>query len=147
MFLPYWLSVIILSLALYGLWHFCRDMCGLWSSPMPGRPLTVSLLIIVRNAEDIVEGQVRGLLHQTVFTSPWQEVVIVDHGSDDLTPAILTRLAALHPLLKIVCLTVAARPVAEAIAFCQGDIVQVLDMETRVAPAEWEAAIQRLIRG
>ena len=146
MFLPYWLSVVLLSLALYGLWHFCRDLGGLWGAPLPDRPLTTSLLVIVRNAEAVVEGRVRDLLHQTAFSSPWQEVVIVDHGSCDLTPAILTRLAAVFPILKVVCLPVGVMPVGEAMAFCQGDIIHILDMEKRIPPDRWAAAVRMLIR-
>lgn len=143
--MPYWLSVILLSLALYGLWHFCRDLCGLWVSPLPARPLTASLLVIVRNAEAVVEGQVRDLLNKIAFSSPWQEVVVVDHGSSDLTPAILTRLAAGFPILKVVCLPADAMPVGEAIPFCQGDIIHLLDMENRVSPECWKTAVRTII--
>lgn len=144
MLLPYWLSVALVSLALYGLWHFCRDLGGLWAAPRGDRPLAVSLLVIVRDAEGTIEGHIRGLLYQTAFQPAWEEVVIADHASADLTLAILARLAAAHPSLKIVSLPAGARPVADAIPFCQGELIQVLDMESRVAPADWEAAILRL---
>lgn len=146
MLFPYWLTVIIVSLALYGLWHFGRDLCALWTGSGPGRPLSASLLVIVRNAEDTVECHLRRLLGETLLDSPWREIVVVDHGSDDLTPAILDRLAAVSAVLKIVHLPPDARPVGEAMPFCCGDIVEVVDLVNRLGNADWDAAIRMLVR-
>lgn len=146
MLFPYWLTVIIVSLALYGLWHVFRDLMGLWSGGRPGRTLSASLLVIVRNAEDSVEDNLRRLLYETALEPAWQEIIVVDHASDDLTPAILDRLAACYSLLKIVHLPPAARPVADAIAFCQGEVLEIIDLENRVGSADWDAAIRRLVR-
>jgi len=143
---PYWLTVLIVSLALYGLWHFGRDLLALSSGPGRGRPLGASLLVIVRNAETTVEGQLRHLLGETLLAPAWQEIVVVDHGSDDLTAPILDRLAATCPRLKIVHLPLAAKPVGEALAFCRGDIVQILDMVNRLGNADWDAAVRMLVR-
>jgi glycosyltransferase involved in cell wall biosynthesis len=146
LFFPYWLTVLIISLALYGLWQFGRDLLGLWSGSGRGRPLSVSLLIVVRNAEDTVEYQLRRLLGETALEPAWQEIVIVDHGSDDLTAPILDRLAAGCPRLKIVHLPLAARPIGDALAFCRGDVVQILDMVNRLESTDWDAAVRMLIR-
>lgn len=146
MLFPYWLTVIVVSLALYGLWHVFRDLLGLWSGSGQGRALSASLLVIVRNAEDSVEDNLRRLLYETALEPAWQEIIVADHASDDLTPAILDRLAAYYPLLRIVHLPAAARPVADAIAFCQGEILEIIDLESRVGEADWDAAIRRLVR-
>lgn len=146
MLFPYWLTVLIVSLALYGLWHFGRDLYALWSGSGPGRSLSASLLVIVRNAEDTVECNLRYLLGETLLDAPWLEIVVVDHGSDDLTPAILDRLAAGCPSLKIVHLPSDARPVGEAMPFCRGDIIEVLDLVNRLGSADWDAAVRRLAR-
>lgn len=146
MFIPYWLTVLIVSLALYGLWHFGRDLFGLWSGSGRARPLSASLLVIVRNVEDSIEYQLRHLLGETAFETVWREIVVVDHGSDDLTAPILDRLAADCPRLKIVHLPTASRPVGEAISFCQGDVVEILDMVNRLGSTDWAAAVRMLVR-
>ena len=56
------------------------------------------------------------------------------------------RLAVCYPLLKIVHLPAAARPVADAIAYCQGEVLEIIDLESRVGDADWDAAIRRLVR-
>lgn len=144
MFFPYWLSVVILSLALYGLWQFLRDLGGAWRVSRRNRSLSESLLIVFHNAEDMVEGHMRFLFRQIEAAASVQEVVVVDHGSDDLTPAILSRLIAGDPRMKLVHLPASARAVAEGMAFCQGDIVHVLDMESRVDGRDWDEIISRL---
>jgi len=143
---PYWLTVIIVSLALYGLWHVLRDLLGLWSGRAAGKTLSASLIVIVRNAEDSIEDNLRRLLYETALEPAWQEIIVVDHASDDLTPAILDRLAACYPLLTIVHLPLSARPVVDAIPFCQGEILEIIDLESRVRGADWDAAIRRLVR-
>jgi Glycosyltransferases involved in cell wall biogenesis len=142
---PHWITVLIVSLALYGLWHFCRDLWGLWPGHTPARQLNISLLIVVRNAAATIENHLRHLLHETAFNPVWREIVVVDHGSDDLTPAILDRLAASSLLLKVVHLSPLARPVGEAMPFCEGDVVEVLDMVNRLESADWDAAIRLLV--
>jgi hypothetical protein len=139
------MTVLIVSLALYGLWHVGRDLHGLWAGRGDGRAPGTSLVVIVRNAEASIEDRLRFLLYETALEPAWQEIVVVDHGSDDLTPAILDRLAAYYPLLKIIHLPLAARPLADAAAYCQGEILEILDLESRVANADWDAALRRLV--
>ncbi|MDT8903886.1 glycosyltransferase [Anaeroselena agilis] len=146
MLFPYWLTVVTVSLALYGLWHVFRDLLGLWAGGRPGRALSASLLVVVRNAEDSIEDNLRRLLYETALEPAWQEIIVVDHGSHDLTPAILDRLAAAYPLLKIVHLPPGARPVADAIPFCQGEVLEIIDLESRLGSADWDAAVSRLMR-
>jgi len=144
-FLPYWLSVIFVSLALYGLWHLARELAAAAFS-RADRPVSVSLLVIIRNAETTVEGRLRYLLRQAAEAPVWEEVVVADCGSEDLTPLILTRLASGFPLLKIVHLSAADRPVPEGMAFCQGRVVQVLDLVNRLDGDDWNAAVRTLLR-
>lgn len=146
MLFPYWLTVIVVALALYGLWHFGRDLCGLFLGRRPAVPAGASLLIVVRDAQDTIEYQLRHLLYETALEAAWEEIVVVDHGSSDLTPAILDRLAAACPLLKIVHLPPAARPLGEALSFCRGDIVVLLDTVARLKGADLCAAARMLAR-
>jgi hypothetical protein len=144
--IPYWMTVLIVSLALYGLWHVGRDLYGLWVGRATDGAPGASLVVIVRNAEATIEDRLRFLLYETALDPAWQEIVVVDHGSDDLTPAILDRLAAYYPLLKIVHLPLAARPLAAASSYCRGGILEILDLESRIANTDWDAALRRLVR-
>lgn len=146
MFWPYWMSVILVALAIYGLWHLWGQLMVYAVAQRSPRPLTVSLLVVVRDTEKTVEGDVRYLLQQAELEETWQEIVVVDHGSGDLTPAILCRLAERHPLLKAVCLSAAARPVADGLPFCRGEIIQILDLVNRL-PARDLVPAARLLLG
>ncbi len=146
MLIPYWLTVIIVTLALYGLWHFGRDLYSLTLGRRPAGPAGASLLILVRDAEITIEYQLRRLLYETALEEAWEEIVVVDHGSSDLTPAILDRLATVNPLLKILHLPAAARPLGEALSFCRGDIVVILDTVARLKTADLGAAARMLAR-
>lgn len=146
MFWPYWLSVIIVALAIYGLWQLWSQLVLFALGQHSPRALTVSLLVVVRNAETTVEGAVRYLLQQAELEESWQEIVVIDHGSDDLTPAILCRLAERHPLLTAVCLPAAARPVFDGLAFCRGEIIQILDTVSRLSARDLVQATRLLLR-
>jgi hypothetical protein len=141
---PYWLTVIIVSLALYGLWHFSRDLLSLACGRRPAGAAGASLLILVRDAEATIEYHLRRLLYDTALEASWGEIIIVDHGSGDLTPAILDRLAAASPLLRVIHLPPEARPVGEAMSFCRGDVVVILDTVTRLKNIDLSAAARRL---
>ncbi len=144
MHFPYWLTVIIVSLALYGLWHFGRDLLSLAFGRRPASVAGASLLILVRDTEATIEYHLRRLLYDTALEASWEEIVVVDHGSGDLTPAILDRLAAASPLLRIVHLPPEARPVGDAMSFCRGDIVVILDTVTRLKSTDLAAAARML---
>lgn len=132
MFLSYIASVILLSLALFGLWHIVRDLWGAYRVQHFEEPLNASLLIIVRNNEQHIEGMIRYLLQEISADPFWFELVIVDYASDDITPAILDRLAADFSQIRVVHLSPAARAVADGMTFCQGEVVFVLDFVNRL---------------
>jgi cellulose synthase/poly-beta-1,6-N-acetylglucosamine synthase-like glycosyltransferase len=146
LFWPYWMSVILVALAIYGLWQLWCQLVRFAVGPRSPRELTVSLLVVVRNAETTVEGEVRYLLQQAELEESWQEIVVIDHGSDDLTPAILSRLAERHPLLRAVCLPAAARPLTDGLALCRGEIIQILDLVGRLSAHDLAPATRLLLR-
>lgn len=95
------------TLALIGLWTLLSEVRGLrsrWALP-PGRGPAISVLLIVRDAADVLEGIVRPLLQPE--SAGWRprflyEVVAVDLGSRDESLAILQRLARRDPALRVV---------------------------------------------
>jgi biofilm PGA synthesis N-glycosyltransferase PgaC len=61
--------------------------------------LTYVLITPARNEEAFIEKTIESMIHQTVLPSRW---VIVDDGSTDSTPAIVSRYAAQHPWIDLV---------------------------------------------
>jgi chlorobactene glucosyltransferase len=64
---------------------------------LPDAP-SLSVIVPARNEERTIERCVRSLLAQTLAD---YELIVVDDRSDDATPAILARLAAEHPRLRV----------------------------------------------
>jgi hypothetical protein len=146
LFFSYIASVILLSLALYGLWHVVRDVWEAYHIHRVNDPMSVSLLLIVRNTEQQIEGMIRYLLQEVAADSFWCELVIVDYASDDITPAILDRLAIDFPQLKVIHLAPAARAVADGMAFCQGEVVYVLDFVNRLRCERFMNTVGRIMQ-
>ncbi|HMM19564.1 MAG TPA: glycosyltransferase [Selenomonadales bacterium] len=146
MFFSYTISVVLLSLAIYGLCQVLRDLWQFLTAPEWEKSPCMSLLIIVRNMEYRIEGLVRYLLQEAADNPAWCDIVIVDYGSDDLTAAILDRLALSDPILKVIHLASASRPTGEGLAFCQGEIVQILDFVNRLRVEDAGSAIRLVLR-
>ena len=138
--------MILLSLAVYGLWHIVQDIWGAWVALRGDKRICASLLMVVRDSEQQIEGMVRDLLRLMEGDSFWQEVVIVDYASTDITPAILDRLAARYSQVQAVHLSGAARPVAEGIALCHGEVVYVLDFVNRLYAEDLVSVVNRIQR-
>jgi len=136
-------NVVIISLALYGMWTVCQD---LWHSYLSVRreKIRASLLVVVCNVEEQVEYMVRYIAQTVTDDDNWYDVVVVDYGSDDLTPLVLDRLAVEYPVLKVVHLTCDSRPVADGLSFCLGDTVYILDFVNRLASAKFTAVMEWL---
>ncbi|MDR3562399.1 MAG: glycosyltransferase [Negativicutes bacterium] len=144
MFFPYITCVVLVSLALYGLWQLTRDVWQAWFQAGLEHSFRASLLLVVRNSQEQIEGMIRSLLLETAADRKWCELVVVDHASEDITPSVLDRLAAADPWIKVVHLPAAARPAAEGIALCQGELICVLDFINRLRPDEFPAVLQKL---
>ncbi|MDR3560104.1 MAG: glycosyltransferase [Negativicutes bacterium] len=142
MFFSYVVSVVLVSLALYGLWHLLRDLWAACFAAGLAQLLRASLLLVVRNNEEEIEGIVRALLSEMSEEGFWVELVIVDHASEDITPAIIDRLADYYPQIKAVHLPAAARPAVEGIAFCRGEMVCLLDLTGRLRSEDLATAVR-----
>jgi hypothetical protein len=145
LFESYITEVIIVSLAIYGLWNVFRDGWRVYLLARWRAPLRSSFLVVVRNVEQQVEYMVRYFL-QEFADDDTCEIIVADCGSDDITPLVLDRLASDHPALKVVHLAADARPVTDSMPFCQGDIVHVLDFVNRLNCEDFAAAVHRVIK-
>lgn len=146
MFLSYSVSVILVSLALYGLWQFIKDVWN-WSIALKYMQLpTASFVILVHNLEYEVEELLRYLVSEIAENGQDCDVVVVDCGSDDLTPAILRRLAGEMSVLTVVRAGRSVRPVAEVLPMCRGGVVHVLDLTGRLKSRQFMAVVSCLLR-
>ncbi|SDD78122.1 hypothetical protein [Sporomusa acidovorans] len=146
MFLSYSATVILLSLALYGLWYILKDAWGWFTTLEFVRLPTASFVILVHNMEYEVEDLMRFLIKEMAEGGHEIDVVVVDCGSDDLTPTILRRLAGEMPALTVVNSVSMARPVAEALPLCRGAVVHVLDLTSRLKSKQFMAVVSSLLR-
>jgi len=141
LFFSYFASVLLLSLAIYGLWQLIHEVWRAYLAWRLPEPLRASLLIIVNNSEMQIESMVRYLLEQAADDSFWCEFVIIDYASEDITPVILDRLEQHYPMLRVFHLSHLARPISEGIAVCRGEVVYVLDFVNRLRVENFTTAI------
>ncbi|WP_371372096.1 glycosyltransferase family 2 protein [Sporomusa aerivorans] len=146
MFISYSVSVIIVSLALYGLWYLTKDIWNWFTTLKFMRLPDASFVILVRNLEYEVEDLLRYLVNEMSEGEHEYDAVVVDCGSDDLTPIILKRLAAEMPLLTVVHGSNSMRPVEDAIPLCRGEVVHVLDLTRRLRGDQFMAVVSSLLK-
>lgn len=146
MFFSYITSILLFSFALYGIWHVLLDLWDFYHSCRTANPIRASLLVIVQNNEQIIEGIFRSLLRELAANSCWRDFVIVDYASEDLTPIILDRLVQNYPQVQVLYLSALAKPVSEGIALCQGEVIYVIDLVSRVPSEQFTAAVDVIKR-
>lgn len=145
MFLSYSASVILLSLAIFGLWYFMLEIWQWYIKPRVMHLPSASFLFIVRNLEQEIEQLMRAVLRDMETASITCEAVVVESGSDDLTPRILVYLAGESPLLKVVHLPREERPIIKALPACEGAAVYVFDLVHRMDVHECQAAVHEIL--
>ena len=108
-------------------------------------PASVAVIVPCRNERDFIEDCVRQLLRQEAAPADY-EIVVVDGMSDDGTRAILRRLCAEHPRVRL--LDNPRRIVSSAlnlgIGATSSDVVIRVDGHARVAPDFVRANLQLL---
>lgn len=146
MLLSYSASIVIVSLALYGLWYVLKDIWTWFTALELMRPPDASFIILIKNMEYEVEDLMRHLVSEMEGGGHEFDTVVVDCGSDDLTPVILQRLAGEMPVLTVIRSVRTPRPVAEALPLCRGSVVHVLDLTNRLKSEQFMAVVSSLLR-
>mgnify|MGYP003586072522 CR=1 FL=1 len=146
MFFSYTASVILLSLAIYGAWCLVSDLwCSYWEPRYRSSP-GCTFLVFVRNQEQVIEEVMRCFLSEIDSSEAVCDAVVIDCGSVDLTPMIIERLTADHPLITFVALRDNSRPSGDLLPLCQGGIIHVLDMTGRLKCSEFLLTVHSLLR-
>ncbi|EGO62267.1 glycosyltransferase [Acetonema longum] len=141
MFFPYAVSVMLLSLAIYGFWHLILE-CWVWYiKPRMSKLPSVSLLLVVKNHEQDIEFMLRHIIRKIECCAIHPDLVVVENGSTDLTPHILGRFVGEYHALRVLYLPTEERTVAAALPLCRGGAVYVFDMVNRLTPEECLAAL------
>lgn len=146
MFFSYTASVILLSFAMYGIWYFIHDFWKWWLEPRFLSIPSCSFLIVVRDLDYKVEDLLRYVAREIEYADIDCDIVVVDVSSDDLTAAILERLANEFLAMRVVALAAGLRPVGEAISLCRGAVVHVMDLTNRMSVDDFMVAVCGLLR-
>ncbi|VBB09419.1 nucleotide-diphospho-sugar transferases [Lucifera butyrica] len=146
MFFSYAVSIVLLSLAMYGLWCLGREFWQWSVSPRSSSGWSISFLLVIHNLENHIESILRTLMADIEYRDITADIVIVDRGSTDLTPLLLDRLAGEFPQITVYYLPEAAKPVADALPLCRGSVVHVFDLVNRLKSEEFTAAANSLLR-
>lgn len=132
-FVVFLLPVFVLGMTLFNLVTWPRR-----GRPGEGQDARVSVLIPARDEAETIEDCLRAVLTSTV---PAAEILVYDDGSADSTAEIVSRLAAEHPIVRLVRGSAlpagwvgkphACHRLAE---LAQGDSLLFIDADTRLSP-------------
>lgn len=145
MFFSYTMSVILLSLAMYGVWCFLHDGWKWWLEPRLVTVPSCSFLVVLRNMDGDVEDLFRYLMWKIENSEIDCDIVVLDVSSDDLTAAILERLASESEILSVVVMPAGQRALGDALALCRGKVIHVLDLSHRMNTEEFMVTVCALL--
>lgn len=145
MFFTYSASVVLLSLAIYGILCLLYDIWGFYCRRHFRQQPAISLLILVKDAETQVEYLLYELINRLERVEFPCDAVIVDCGSKDLTYEIVSRMAAYSPLLEVCRIPGRAKPVNEALPLCRGNVVHIVDLVSRIPLREFMPTVNQLL--
>ena len=139
------MRVLIYGLALYGLVLLLWQLARLLSTHVSASPY-LSLLFVVRNQADIIEGLVREILalHQTSL--PLFDLVVIDDSSCDETPQILKRLNRNNAFTFIAGVP-DIQPLEAGLHACRGEVIGHFDLTWQVNPRLVNCLARRLLKG
>lgn len=145
MFFSYTMSVVLLSLAMYGVWCFLHDSWKWWLEPRLMPVPSCSFLVTLRNLDGDVEDLFRYLIWKIENSDINCDIVVLDMSSDDFTAAILERLAMESEILSVVVVPAGQRGLAEALPLCRGKVVHILDLSQRISTEEFMVTVCTLL--
>lgn len=125
-------GIIIISLAMFGLYAIIEELWHIkWKSKSAS---TVTILLVVQNAEASLEYLLRAILDEIV--SHRAELIVADVTSGDRTRAILHRLAEETDVIRVIHSETKRQAIADGVAIARGDFVHVCDLVHRIDTEE-----------
>ena len=140
MFFSYTVSVLLLSLAMYGMGCALYDLWKWWIGPRFFSNISCSFLVLAgKDGQDTVD-LLQYILRETEMTEMECDVVVILESSRYLTTHVLKRLAEEHADMKVLC----DCTVNEGLALCRGQVVHLLDGR-RITGEEGMAAVGKML--
>lgn len=149
------LQWLLLAFAAYGLFALAA---WIWRWVQGGgrrrravRPF-VSILVITKNKERIIEGLIRGICSFAARSDAAEfEMIVVDDRSTDQTPEILDRLTRVYANLRTVQMADlsdrAESPIEVGMFLCSGQVIILLCVEAHVQLRDLLDTVQYLLSG
>jgi len=145
LFFSYTVSVVLLALAIYGVWNVGKD-CLEWLTQSRRSVLSsMSIVLYVRDAEQVIEDLLDCVLHDIEKEAPFIDLLLVDGGSQDLTLAIMERMTAEREEVRLIAFAESYRSVHDVLPLCRGASIHLFDVANRLTPGECVAAIHCLL--
>jgi biofilm PGA synthesis N-glycosyltransferase PgaC len=140
----FWWSVALIAYTYVGylVWLWMRARISPWPQLRGAYEASVSVVMVVRNEQEVLENKLRNLLELDYPGEEWQ-VVVVSDGSTDRTEAIL-RGYANHPRVRLVMNQFSSGKACglnDAIAWAEGEVVVFTDARQKIEAS----AICRLV--
>jgi len=121
-----WIVTTALLIAIYCLMIYIRRVVVCNKTEYGSKIPVLSLLLLVKNQQDIIEGLIRELY---AIPGCWStEVIVVDCGSVDETRPILERLAGSFQNFKVVGVSEEPGMLKKVYRLCRGDIIYCFDL-------------------
>jgi alpha-1,3-rhamnosyltransferase len=147
-----WGFVFLWITAVYGLFNIFYSISRyFFDAGKSGRNPTFSIILIVRNQEDAVEGIIRSIARRGFLDGNegvLLNLVVVDDYSRDQTPEILRFLAKEYKFLKVVRMEKIMEDkssIEVGLSLCEGEVICILDVGVRIAPEKIADAISYII--
>lgn len=147
-----WGFVFLCITAVYGLFSIFYSISRyFFDVGKSRRNITFSIILIVRNQEDAIEGIIRSIARRGFLDGSegiLLNLVVVDDYSRDQTPEILRFLAREYKFLKVVRMEKIMEdksPLEVGLSLCEGEVICILDVGIRIAPEKIADAISYII--
>lgn len=145
MFFSYSISVILLSLSMYGIWCALHDIWKWWLALPLGAMPTGSFLVVVRNLDGETEELLRFLGKEIEEKGMDWDLVVVVTGLNELPFGFVERLLGDGDRVQVMLSPTGHQVIDEAIGLCQGKVVHILDLCHRISHEEFMAAVCALL--
>jgi len=145
LFFSYSISVILLSLSMYGIWCALQDIWKWWLTLPLGAMPTGSFLVLVSNLDGETEELLRFLGKEIEEKGMDWDLVVVVTSSNELPLGFVERLLGDGDRVQVMLSSTSRQVIDEAIGLCQGKVVHILDLCHRISREEFMVTVCALL--